>query len=38
LTSDEIKGARETGGPFLCTVHALEEAPADELYAGDELL
>jgi hypothetical protein len=35
LTSDEIKGSRETGGPFLCTVHALEEAPADELSAGD---
>jgi hypothetical protein len=38
LTSEEIKGGRETGGPFLCTVHALEEAPADELSAGDELL
>jgi hypothetical protein len=38
LTRDEITGSRHPGGPFLCTVHALEEAPADELSAGDELL
>ena len=31
LTTQEIKDAREVGGPFLCTVHAMEEAPADEL-------
>jgi hypothetical protein len=31
LTTPEIVAARETGGPFLCTVHAMEEAPADEL-------
>ncbi|HWK29459.1 MAG TPA: hypothetical protein VNS09_23040 [Solirubrobacter sp.] len=31
LTTQEIKDAREAGGPFLCSVHALEEAPADEL-------
>lgn len=31
LTSAEIKDAREAGGPFLCSVHAAEEAPADEI-------
>jgi hypothetical protein len=31
LTTQEIVQAREAGGPFLCTVHAIEEAPADEL-------
>jgi hypothetical protein len=31
LTTQEIVTAREAGGPFLCTVHAMEEAPADEL-------
>ena len=31
LTTQEIVTARETGGPFLCTVHAMEEAPAEEL-------
>jgi hypothetical protein len=31
LTTAEIVAGRETGGPFLCTVHAMEEAPADEL-------
>jgi hypothetical protein len=31
LTTPEIVAAREAGGPFLCTVHAMEEAPADEL-------
>jgi hypothetical protein len=35
LTTQEIEGGREAGGPFLCTVHALEEAPADELAAED---
>jgi hypothetical protein len=36
LTNLEIESSREAGGPFLCTVHALEEAPADELSAGDD--
>jgi hypothetical protein len=36
LTTQEIKDAREAGGPFLCTVHAAEEAPADELAGADE--
>jgi hypothetical protein len=31
LTTQEIVQGREAGGPFLCTVHAIEEAPADEL-------
>ena len=31
LTTPEIEAAREVGGPFLCTVHAMEEAPGDEL-------
>jgi hypothetical protein len=35
LTTAEIESSREAGGPFLCTVHAVEEAPADELSAGD---
>jgi CRISPR/Cas system-associated protein Cas10 (large subunit of type III CRISPR-Cas system) len=35
LTTQEIQAARETGGPFLCTVHAAEEAPADELLDED---
>jgi len=28
LTKLEIDAARETGGPFLCSVHAAEELPA----------
>lgn len=35
LTTSEIKDSREVGGPFLCTVHAAEEAPAEEM-APDE--
>ena len=35
LTTQEIVAAREAGGPFLCSVHALEEAPADELVDED---
>jgi hypothetical protein len=38
LTRTELETAREAGGPFLCTVHAVEEAPADELSAGDDSL
>jgi hypothetical protein len=30
LTDREILAARETGGPFLCSVHAAEELPAGE--------
>ncbi|HET9741097.1 MAG TPA: hypothetical protein VFP78_23490 [Solirubrobacteraceae bacterium] len=30
LTGQEIEAARETGGPFLCGVHAREELPAAE--------
>ena len=30
LTTQEIKDAREEGGPFLCTVHAMEEVPAED--------
>jgi hypothetical protein len=38
LTQTELETAREAGGPFLCTVHAVEEAPADVLSAGDDSL
>ena len=31
LTTQEIEEGREAGGPFLCTVHATEEAPGDEI-------
>jgi hypothetical protein len=34
LTDDEIKASLETGGPFLCTVHAAEDVPVDEDLAG----
>jgi hypothetical protein len=37
LTQPEIEAAREAGGPFLCSVHAAETLPADELAAGEEL-
>lgn len=37
LTTSEIEDAREVGGPFLCSVHVAEEAPADELTADAEL-
>ena len=30
LTEDEIKASLETGGAFLCTVHAAEEVPMEE--------
>ena len=30
LTESEIKASLDTGGPFLCTVHAAEEVPLDE--------
>ncbi len=31
LTTQEIKDGREAGGPFLCTVHAAETSPGDEI-------
>jgi len=30
LTQAEILTARESGGPFLCSVHTAEALPADE--------
>ena len=30
LTGSEIEAAREENGPFLCTVHAAEELPAED--------
>jgi hypothetical protein len=35
LTKLEIDAARETGGPFLCSVHAAEELPAADLDEAD---
>jgi hypothetical protein len=31
LTGLEIEAAREAGGPFLCSVHAAEELPAEDV-------
>jgi hypothetical protein len=30
LTEEEIKASLETGGRFLCSVHAAEEVPLEE--------
>jgi hypothetical protein len=30
LTEAEIKAALDSGGPYLCTVHANEDVPLDE--------
>ena len=30
LTEQEIKASLDTGGPFLCTIHANEEVALDE--------
>jgi hypothetical protein len=30
LTEAEIRASLDTGGPFLCTVHANEQVPLDE--------
>jgi hypothetical protein len=30
LTQSEIRAALDSGGPFLCTVHATEQVPLDE--------
>ena len=35
LTALEIEAAREAGGPFLCSVHAAEDEPAEEIAAED---
>jgi hypothetical protein len=34
LTDQEIRASLDTGGPFLCTVHANEEVALDEDAAG----
>ena len=34
LTEDDIKASIDTGGPFMCTVHANEEVALDEDAAG----
>ena len=34
LTEQEIRASLETGGPFLCTVHASDEVALDEDVAG----
>jgi hypothetical protein len=34
LTEQEIRASLDTGGPFLCTVHANEEVALDEDAAG----
>jgi hypothetical protein len=31
LTTLEIEAAREAGGPFLCSVHAAEVLPAEDV-------
>lgn len=36
LTQLEIVAAREAGPPFLCSRHAAEEAPADEVAGADD--
>ena len=30
LTEQEIKASLDSGGPFLCTVHAVENVPLEE--------
>ena len=35
LTAPEIEAAREAGGPFLCSVHAAEELPADDIVSDE---
>ena len=30
LTSEEIKASLESGGPYLCSVHAAEQVPLEE--------
>jgi hypothetical protein len=38
LTQAEIEAARESGGPFLCSVHAAEELPADSVVDDSDQL
>jgi hypothetical protein len=38
LTSQEILESRETGGPFLCSVHAAEELPAEAVQLDDDVV
>ena len=37
LTTQEILEAREPGGPFLCSVHAAEELPAEAAQLDDDV-
>jgi hypothetical protein len=36
LTEAEIKASLETDGPFLCTVHAIENVPLEDEDASQE--
>jgi len=36
LTNQEILKSHKTGGPFLCSVHAAEELPAEEAAQLDD--
>jgi hypothetical protein len=36
LTKQEILESRESAGPFLCSVHAAEELPAEEAEQLDD--
>lgn len=36
LTEREIQDSLDSGGPYLCTVHAQEEVPIDEEDAAGE--
>ena len=36
LTKQEILESRESAGPFLCSVHAAEELPAEEIGQLDD--
>ena len=35
LTAQEIEASLESGGPYLCTVHAAEEVPLEDEEAPD---
>ncbi len=36
LTKEEIGSSLDAGGPYLCSVHAAEELPAEEAEASPE--
>jgi hypothetical protein len=36
LTNQEILESRENGGPFLCSVHAAEQLPAEKSERPDD--